>query len=276
VTDTAVDWPAVLENGLEVPEDVAREDLYVALTGMLAAPDPAVRDDTAYPVLATWVARGEFDGMLHRIGDDMVARLWHPEIQARTFATLILGWAVRRDALTGELDDGTVRRWREAFAAWWGGETDLRGWDDDLGWLHAVAHGADTVRAFGRSPRLDDEELAGLLALVVARVLDSGDYLYAHAEDDRLAYAVATILGRLASTDWLVPLRVAMEAGEPGPVPPFAANAIRFLNSTYVAVHRGVERSEPYGGDKVAILPPPAEILDAIAEVLRLPTGWLG
>jgi hypothetical protein len=278
VTDTAVDWPTVLANGLEVPEGVALEDLYGALSGMLLAADPAVRDDTAYPILATWVARGEFDGRLRRVGDDMADRLWHPEIQARTFATLILGWAVRRDGLTGELDDDTVRRWRDAFVAWWRDETDLRGWDAERGWLHAVAHGADTVRAFGRSPRLGPDDLSALLDLVVARVMESGDHLYAHGEDDRLAYAVTTILGRTGSTGWLAPLAAAFESGEPGPVPPFAANALRFLNSTYVAVHRGVERSEPYGGDKILIVPPPAavEILDAIAEVLRLPVGWIG
>jgi hypothetical protein len=38
--------------------------------------------------------------------------------------------------------------------AWWRDEADLRGWDAGLGWLHGVAHAADTLRAFGRSPRL--------------------------------------------------------------------------------------------------------------------------
>ena len=40
----------------------------------------------------------------------MAAAHAHPEIQARTFATLILGAVIRRDAVTGELTDERVRQ----------------------------------------------------------------------------------------------------------------------------------------------------------------------
>lgn len=76
--------------------------------------------------------------------------------KARTFAPLILASAVNRDTATGagHLDATTVRRWLNGFITWWVAETDIRGWDDELGWLHAVAHGADLAGAFGESPTL--------------------------------------------------------------------------------------------------------------------------
>ncbi|MEP7023134.1 MAG: hypothetical protein ABJB47_04855 [Actinomycetota bacterium] len=40
--------------------------------------------------------------------------------------------------------------------------------DAELGWLHAVAHSSDTLRAFGRSPRLTRRSLQDLLELAVA------------------------------------------------------------------------------------------------------------
>src|SRR5688572_16037843 len=150
------------------------------LCGMLASPDSRIRDDTAYPVLAMWTARGVFDGHLAALGDRMAEWLRHDEIQARTFATMILGWVVLRDARTATLGSDRVPRWQAAFADWWAGESDLRGFDGTLGWLHAVAHGADTVRAFGRSPRLGAAELTGLLDLTVTRLLADAGYLFAH------------------------------------------------------------------------------------------------
>ena len=45
--------------------------------------------------------------------------------------------------------------WLAAFTSWYPAETDLRGYDQKLGWLHAVAHGADLLGAFGRCPQVD-------------------------------------------------------------------------------------------------------------------------
>ncbi|HEY7175800.1 MAG TPA: DUF2785 domain-containing protein, partial [Micromonosporaceae bacterium] len=161
-----VDWAAIVAGGGSMPAGRTREELVAALETMLGDPDPAVRDDTAYPIFATWIVRGELDGLLEGIGDAM-AEMWRDDrIQARTFAALIVAAVLRRDSISSELTPAVVRRWRDAFASWWVAEQDIRGYDDRIGWLHAVAHGADTVRAFGRSPRLDAEDLDGLLRLV--------------------------------------------------------------------------------------------------------------
>jgi hypothetical protein len=188
------DWAAVLSNDFAVPERRSLPDLADELCAMLASPAPQVRDDTAYPILAIWTARGVLDGHLSRLGDRMAGRLGDDEIQARTFAVMILAWVVLRDARTGELAADRVPRWRDAFAAWWRVEADLRGWDARLGWLHAVAHGADALRAFGRSPRLGTADLRGLLDLVVDRLFADAGYLFAHGEDDRIGYALASVL----------------------------------------------------------------------------------
>jgi hypothetical protein len=253
------------------------------LCSMLTSPDPTVRDDIAYATLARRVGRGDLDGSLARLGDDMAAMLGHSQIQARTFATLILGAAIRRDAVTGELTDPTVARWRDAFVLWWAGEADLRGYDDELGWLHAIAHGADTVRALGASTRLDAADLTGLLELVADRLLAPTDYLFAHGEDDRLAYALATVLARPeltseATTSWTTRIYSALVAGQPGPVPSWAANAIRTLNALYVAVDRGVCAFAVDSGARgpVVVAQHRAGILFAVAEVLRDPNAYLG
>lgn len=277
------DWATVLADDLAVPAGRPPAELADELLDMLASPDPHTRDDTAYPVLALWTARGAFDGHLEALGDRLVERLRHDEIQARTFAAIILAWVVLRDARTGHLAAECVPRWRAGFSSWWPGERDLRGWDDRLGWLHAVAHGADTVRAFGRSPRLGPPELRELLTLTVDRLSDDAGYLFAHGEDERVAYALASVLTRPElpaddATAWLDRVDDAIRAGEPGPVPPWASNTLRTLACLYVWADRGVRWYDPDTGDlgPVVALPHGAAVRERLASLLQTPWRGLG
>jgi Protein of unknown function (DUF2785) len=174
-----------------------------------------------------------------------------------------------------------VPRWQSAFAAWWRGEADLRGWDARLGWLHAVAHGADTLRAFGRSPRLGAAQLADLLDLAVDRLRDGGGYLFAQGEDDRIAYALGSVLTRVElsvadATAWLDRVQAAIEAGEPGPVPGWASNTLRTLGSLYVFADRGVRWYDPDASALGSAVPMPhsGAVKERVADVLRL--AWRG
>lgn len=235
------DWAAVVTADFPVPDDL---DAAVAeLLELLASADPQVRDLQAREVLRRWIERGVLDGRLAMIGEAMVDRLAHPQVQARTFAPLILANTVARDTAADLLDAPTLARWRSAFAAWWLGETDIRGWDHQLGWLHAVAHGSDLVGEFGASPRLAAPELTGLLTLVAERTVAPTDYRYAQQEEDRVALALATTLARpelsaAQATGWFGPIDRLFATGEPGPLPIDAANTFAVLRATYVMVDR--------------------------------------
>jgi len=224
------------------------------LLAMLRSPDPSERDEVAYFAMVRRVATGTEDASLVSLGDEMAGRLADPEIQVRTFGALILGEIVKRDASAEGADAGAVPRWRDAFAAWYPAETDLRGWDGRLGWLHAVAHGADTLAAFGRSPRLGREDLRGLLDVARSRMLARTDYVLRDQEDDRLGYALALVLSRpelsaADSVEWLAPVAADFERGEPGPVPAFASNAMRTLRSLYLLCDRGFRCPETTQGE---------------------------
>ena len=275
------DWRNILASDCAAPADQPLQELTDELVTMLADPDPAVRDDVAYPILALWTGRSVLDGQLAKLGDTLADRIGAGPIYQRSFAAMSLSWVILRDATTAELSDVQVLGWLDTFGSWWTGETDLRGWDADLGWLHAIAHGADLLRAFGRSPRLGGQRLRGLLDLAVGRLLSVHGYLWADGEDDRLGYAVASVLTRSEltaadATRWLARIRDAIERGEPGPVPAWAANTLRTLGSLYVFADRGVTWYEPQAGamgDAVA-LPHAGLVQDAVADVLRLP--WRG
>ncbi|HEV2373261.1 MAG TPA: DUF2785 domain-containing protein [Streptosporangiaceae bacterium] len=227
------DWQKVIDGGFEPPPGGVTEDLVAELAGALRSPDPVLRDKQAYTVLARWVPQLRSD-QRRRLGDDMAARFTDPEVQARTFAPLILACIVEQ----GEFQPA----WLSAFTDWYPSETDLRGHDPVLGWLHAVAHGADLLGAFGRSPHVDP---VPLLDTAAARLLARTGYVFAHQEDDRLAYAIALTLTRpelsqAQSLAWLGPVQADFEAATPGPVPPHASNTMRTLRALYILADRGV------------------------------------
>jgi hypothetical protein len=277
------DWHEIRAHDFAVPPSRPMAELVAELCAMLGSPDPEVRDDTAYPVLAVWTGRGVLDGQLASLGNRLIAQLQDGPIYQRTFAAISLSWVVLRDARTGELGHEVVSRWLTAFSQWWRHETDLRAWDPQLGWLHAPAHGADALRAFGRSGKLAAPQLADLLELAVDRLLADCGYLYGHGEDDRIAYALATVLTRAelpaaTATGWLGRLHEAIATGAPGPVPPWAANTLRTLAALYIFADRGVTWHDPETAahGPAVQLPHAAEVKYRIAATLRLPWRGLG
>lgn len=194
------------------------------LLDLLASPDPRQRDEIAYTQLAVRMSAGDEDGHSLVIGERLLNCFHDEKVSARSFASLVLAEVVTRDALIGELDPATIRTWLMAFSRWYLSEEDLRGFDAQLGWLHAVAHGADAIGAFAQVPHLRSVELTGLLGLARDRVLSSGTTLFANHEDDRFALAMALVLARteLSGAErvgWLRPVEDALSSGEPGPVP---------------------------------------------------------
>ena len=266
-----VDWPVVAAAGFPLPAGVPVARLADDLAEMLVSADPLVRDDHAYTAAARWIRAGHFDGLLAGMGDAAAERLTHPEVQARTFAPLILKCVLARgQEVPGVLPEKTVLRWYDGFAAWYPAEHDTRGWDDALGWLHAVAHGADAVAAFaGALPGRRTE----LLELCARRMTADGTaYRYVQVEDARLAAAITRVL--LApgltpeqATGWLDVVTAAFEGGGPGAVPVWAFNTFATLQSLHLHLVRGLAD----GG----VPPHAAEVAERVAAILRLPYGWL-
>ena len=228
------EWREVIENKGVLPEGISPEAAVAELSEMLRSPDPVTRDQVAYVALSQLIPRLE-PALRRRLGDKMAARFGDSEVQARTFAALILDCLVE----AGEFDAS----WLAAFEGWYADEQDLRGYDAELGWLHAVAHGADLLGTFGfRCPQVEPERM---LKLAVRRLLAKTEYALRDQEDDRLAYAMALTLTREELTEetataWLEPVAADFAQGKPGPVPAHATNTMRTLRLLYLLADRGV------------------------------------
>ncbi|MFD0266538.1 DUF2785 domain-containing protein [Streptomyces sp. NPDC127106] len=230
-----INWPAIEEADYAVPDGHDLEAVVRALSRALADPDPEVRDGAPYGVLSTWIERGVIAApRRHALGDEMAARFGDPEIQARTFAPLVLDMLVTK----GDFDPA----WVDAFASWYPAETDLRGYDEELGWLHAVAHGADLLGTFGLRPEVAP---ARMLAVAAERLLAPTPCVWEQLEDDRLATAIARTLTRQdlteeQATSWLEPIAAELRTRGRGPTPARVSNCLRTLRMLYVLTERGL------------------------------------
>lgn len=261
------DWQKVIESGSPLPAGPELADAIAELSEALRSPDPVLRDEQAFRVAAEWIPQLD-PGTRRRLGDTMAARFGDGEIQARSFAALIIAVIVAQ----GDFEPG----WLTAFTSWYRSETDLRGYDPALGWLHAVAHGADLLGTFGCCPQVDP---APLLDLATARLLARTDYLFGCQEDDRLAYAIGLTLTRdelsqARAVGWLEPVSADFTASEPGPVPAHASNTMRTLRALYLLADRGV-RPDWNSGDPVPLRHREA-LLQRLAAVLALVAPFTG
>lgn len=240
------------------------------LVADLASADPAIRDEGAYGGLVEALTeRGLTVEQRHWLGDRMVERLDHPQPYARSFAPLV--FAVL--ASTWSTEDGEwPAGWTGALLAWWPAETDLRGYADPVGWIHAVAHGADAIGTLGAVGLAPDERL---LTAIAERLTAATEFVWRDQEDDRVAAAVCAVLlgdGNASLAPLLEPIAVMFKAGAPGPVPAAATNAMHTLRSLYVAL--GNDLLHPETGEPARI-PSSTKLQRDIALTLKFATPWL-
>jgi hypothetical protein len=203
-------WQQVRSAEMKVPTDRPLADLTAELTTMLGSVDPVERDETAYPILATWISEGVYDDLLAGLGDGMAAGLTQglgesgtDSVFRRSFSALVLAECIERDNAESLLPPAKILEWGDRVTGWLVRERDVRGFVPGRGWAHAVAHGADAVGVLAESPHFGLTELTVLLDVIADRLLLETPAPLASGEPDRLALATMTILRRR-----LVPLRI--------------------------------------------------------------------
>ena len=200
---TSAFWEQVVADGLQVPADRPLDEMTAELTRMLGDPDPHLRDEIAFPTLATWVGEGVYDDLLAGFGDGMCAGLrtglgenGTDTVFRRTFSALMVTECIDRDAARGLVPVDVVLGWGDRVAGWYLRERDLRGFVPGKGWAHAVAHGADAIGALARHQRLGGLELTVLLDVLADRLLEPTEELWVCGETDRMALATMHVLRR--------------------------------------------------------------------------------
>jgi hypothetical protein len=197
-------WRGIVESHYSVPPGESAAALMAELTGLLASPDPRLRDTYGYGIAAAWIYRdtklspaeltaltreleGNLDRGLGSVGTDAVFR--------RSFSALDLSLLAALDLKKTFLDQAEFDRLLTAALAYLAGERDLRAYDETKGWIHATAHTADLLRFLARNEKLRAEDPQRIVDAVEAK-LRAADVAFVHGEDERLASALASLAAR--------------------------------------------------------------------------------
>lgn len=261
-------WHALTEDCVVPAGESALELVHQAI-GFLGSADPTWRDDIGYGVVAACVYGQRRLGIEERralvdllsanltrgigqVGDDTVL--------LRSFSALDLSVFAALELQDPALDEKGYRRLLDDAFAYLRDERDLRGFEPRVGWIHATAHAADLLKFLARDPRFNPADQARLLESVWVRMTQSGAPVFTHAEDERLAAAVVSVVRR---ADFEVSLLgpwlerfVELEKGVWAVTPPQASglaasqNARNLLRNLYVLL--SLPTPEPTAGQAAA------------------------
>nr|WP_145405634.1 DUF2785 domain-containing protein [Paenibacillus xylanexedens] len=186
--------------GVEKPYDLA-----LHMMQHIGSSDPVLRDELIYMTMATWIGQQVFsdeqlkallrlaldeEHLFYRIGEQETDSVF-----TRSFSVLILPPILGVDRQRSFLHEEDILRVKERLVTYLESEKDARGYVEGKGWAHAPAHAADAVEDLAQSPYIERAALLELLHALTIKVTESNQ-AYIYDEDQRMAQAAMTILGR--------------------------------------------------------------------------------
>lgn len=176
-----------------------RDRLALALLPCLADPDPALRDGVSYGALSQMM-RSQLipQETVAAIRLDLLARLSGPDDAqgfARPFAALVLAEVARTDRVEPWMTPEERRDMIAAAHTYLAGLTDYRGFRDEEGWRHGVAHTADLLMQLSLNRQISKAQAEAILAAVAEKAVPS-DHAYVFGESERLAAPVLYLARR--------------------------------------------------------------------------------
>jgi hypothetical protein len=175
--------------------------LVIALADCLGDPDPVVRDGIGYTGIATILRGGGIEAdttraLMTRLlvtltGDDEAGNGF-----AQPFAALALAEVARVDRVTPIFTADERSELVAAAIGYIRNVRDYRGFDDEEGWRHGVAHGADFLMQIVLNAELDDRHVRPIVAAALGQVRAADGHAYVFGESQRLSRPVLFAAGR--------------------------------------------------------------------------------
>ena len=181
------------------------ETFALALIDCLKDTRPEIRDGVGYEFL-TFILRSQGNpkvGMaalsnLSEIKSELLNTLREddPANVGPPFAALVLSEIARTDRIRGWMSKEDRTAFVLAAVDYMKSVKDYRGYVDEEGWRHGVAHGADWLLQLSLNKKLTSHELNLIMSAVSSQINADGGHAYIHGEPERLAKVIINIAAR--------------------------------------------------------------------------------
>ena len=197
-------WWREIANNVSEPR-INADALAYDLFPCLGSTNSELRDSLGYGLYTHWLRNDSLSLETKTVlAQQLSENLESNESLLRSFSALILSEILRADAndefLSQEQRQSMLEKTGETLLA----ESDYRGLDSELGWVHPVAHLADVMWRFALHPALDSQQAQLILTAVSTKAL-TPEAAYQFNEGDRLARVATILLQRelLSEGQWL-------------------------------------------------------------------------
>ena len=188
-----------------VPAGETAFGLVSEAVSFLGHADSFWRDEVGYGVVASCVYQkrllkpDERRTLVRQLSENLrrgIGESGTESVLLRTFSALDLSIFAALEDADPVLDAAGYRRLVDDALAYLRDERDLRGLEPRLGWIHATAHTADLLKFLARDTRFTPDDQRRLQDAAWTKMTALGTPVFTHAEDERLAAAVLSVVGR--------------------------------------------------------------------------------
>jgi hypothetical protein len=197
-------WQNIVANDYALPAGYSLASLTSELLMQLGSTKRVFREELVYPILDAWICRGYYPTddlckMAMQLSHNLTKGLGEQgtdTVLLRSYSLLVLTSIIYEDGKQRWLEQDLVARLLEDALMHLAAEKDLRGYDNEQGWLHAIAHSADYLFAFALHPLIEAHDLERIMNAVAAKACEPVAHVYLYSEDERLTRTVMGVLQR--------------------------------------------------------------------------------
>lgn len=196
---------ALRENGFNMGDDAARQTLARAMVTCLSDRNPDIRDGVAYEGLATWLRNKELNAeTIRRLKQTLLEMVQGPGDNdgfEKPFAALILAEIARVDRTTPFMNNYDRTGFVKEAAGYMRRISDYRGYSDNNGWRHNVAHTADWLMQLSLNEKITPADFVDIREAIGSQVRANRHHAYIHGEPARMARPILFLARRGAFTE---------------------------------------------------------------------------
>ncbi|WP_430509295.1 DUF2785 domain-containing protein [Gottfriedia solisilvae] len=240
----------IRENDYMIPKNESHYEIAKQMLNHIGSVNPYLRDDLIYSTFSKWIKNdvftpGELREFLQVSIDDEhllfgLGETNTDSVFTRAFSVLIIAVILLKHNEKQFISIEELELVKEHVFLFAKSENDVRGYVEEKGWAHSVAHLADCLDELAKCNDLNENDLRTILELILFRAMESQN-VFDCEEDERLVTAANSILKRdvLSSEEickWIEQFQNVNKTGDYMTDYYIKINAKHFLRSLYFRV----------------------------------------
>ncbi|WP_286272268.1 DUF2785 domain-containing protein [Thalassotalea hakodatensis] len=195
---TSEDLKSLKTNDFTIKDDKKRNNFAIILLNCLSHPDPKIRDEIVYQAYSAWLRNNELEiKTLHTLLNKLQTILTSKSIDSngfeQPFAALVLSEVVRVDRITPYMTEQERQTIVDVSTRFMSNISDYRGFNEQEGWRHNVAHTADIFLQLALNKQVTKAQHQQILTAIKQQITPTNTF-YTFGEPKRLAMPVVYII----------------------------------------------------------------------------------